>query len=228
MSAPSLSHSFHLTKQSDNRKTGPIPVSTSSADTCPVSCPLRKVCYAKHGPLALHWAEVTNGNRGGSFNEFLEQVRSLPAGQLWRHNEAGDLPGQGDDIDTDKLDALVAANRGRKGFTYTHYPVLDNPSNAAAIQNANQHGFTVNLSADSVQKADKLKALNVGPVAVVLPDNQRRPFKTPAGNHVAICPHTLDKTIKCRTCQLCQRVNRKAIIGFPVHGNGKKHFAAVS
>ena len=110
MSTPSLSHLFHLTKVSSNRKTGRMPVSTSSASTCPASCPLRKVCYAKHGPLALHWAEVSSGSRGVSFNEFLELVRSLPAGQLWRHNEAGDLPGQGDTVDTEKLSALVAAD----------------------------------------------------------------------------------------------------------------------
>jgi len=71
---------------------------------------------------------------------------------LWRHNEAGDLPGEGDDIDVPKLRALVQANRGKRGFTYTHKPVLDNPQNAVAIKCANQNGFTVNLSADSIEE----------------------------------------------------------------------------
>ena len=118
MANHSLSNpSFHLTRKSSNRKTGPIPVGTSCASTCPDSCPLRKVCYAKRGPLALHWAKVSNGDRGTSFEGFLEQIRALPEDQLWRHNEAGDLPGQGDSIDPEKLSALAEANRRRRGYT---------------------------------------------------------------------------------------------------------------
>jgi len=183
--------SFHLTPKSTNRKTGLIPVSTSCRSTCPDSCPLKKVCYAKHGPLALHWSRVSKGTRGLSFESFLEEIRALPKGQLWRHNEAGDLPGQGDLIDARMLQALVDANQGKRGFTYTHKPVADHPENAESIQQANQQGFTVNLSADSIKEADELVALNIGPVAVVLPEHTRKAFKTPAGHWVIVCPNSL-------------------------------------
>ena len=61
---------------------------------------------------------------------------------------------------------------------------------------------------------------------VVLAEDQDKPLETPAGNRVAICPNFLDRGITCNTCQLCQKATRKAIIGFPVHGSGKKHFKA--
>lgn len=224
MASSKLFRHFHLTRKSKNRKTGEIPVSTSDNSTCPESCPLKKVCYAKQGPLAIHWARVNSGSRGLPFSEFLEEILSLPEDQLWRHNEAGDLPGRGDRIDCKKLGELVEANRGKRGFTYTHKPVLENRQNAQAVEKANKDGFTVNLSADTLDEADKLKELGIAPVVVVLTEAQKRPFKTAGGNRVAICPNSLDRAITCKTCQLCQKAKRKAIIGFPVHGSGKKHF----
>ena len=129
---------YHLKKKSANRKTGPIPVSTSSAATCPTSCPLTRACYAKHGPLAIHWRRVSSGDRGKTFGAFLDDIRSLPVGQFWRHNEAGDLPGQGDQLDIKKLEALVDANKGKSGFTYTHKP----HRNRQFIGNPDYHAST--------------------------------------------------------------------------------------
>jgi hypothetical protein len=85
---------FHLTRTSSNVKTGPIPVSTSSRATCPPTCPfLKNGCYADAGFYTrLHWDAVTRGDRGVPFADFLDHIRNLPAGQLWRHNQAGDLP----------------------------------------------------------------------------------------------------------------------------------------
>jgi len=122
------------------------------------------------------------------------------------------------------LQALVAANRGKRGFTYTHKPVLSHSENAEAIREANRQGLTVNLSADSIEEADELVALSIGPVPVVLPERTKKAFKTPAGHWVIICPNSLNEKAKCSSCQLCQKRDRKPIIGFPVHGSGKKHF----
>ena len=62
------------------------------------------------------------------------------------------------------------------------------------------------------------------PVAVVLPEGTRKAFKTPAGNYVVVCPNALNPKATCQNCRLCQKADRKPIIGFPVHGSGKKHF----
>jgi hypothetical protein len=157
----------HLTLVSSNAKTGPIPVSTSAATTCPEACPFKKSgCYADSGPLALHWSKVTSGQRGFDWSAFLGKIRSFPAGQLWRHNQAGDLPGVGDKVDAKALRELVNANTGKRGFTYTHKPL--SLGNLSAIRSANKRGFVVNLSANSVSHADKLAKTGL-PVAAVVP-----------------------------------------------------------
>ena len=80
--------------------------------------------------------------------------------QLWRHNQAGDLPGRGNKIDLRLLAELVAANRQRRGFTYTHKPLT--AANVAAIMGATRDGFTVNVSANSpAHGAAKRRAGNV-------------------------------------------------------------------
>ena len=222
----------HLTLRSGNAKTGPIPVSTSSADTCPESCPFRRVdqhgsggCYAASGPLALHWQKVSSGERGLFWSQFLSEIAGLPEGQLWRHNQAGDLPGLGEQIDTVALSQLVSANKGKRGWTYTHKHSTG--SNLDAIRNSNANGFTVNLSANNLQHADELADTNCGPVVVVLPSDQTTNTTTPGGRKVVICPAAIRDGITCASCGLCQR-QRSSIIGFPAHGTSKRKASAIA
>ena len=218
--------SIHITLKSANVKTGPIPVSTSSATTCPDACPFKlQGCYAKSGPLAIHWSKVTSGLRGIEWNAFLETVRSFSTGQLWRHNQAGDLPGTGDKIDVKALGALAKANTGRRGFTYTHKPATG--SNLRAIRSANRAGFVVNLSANSIQHADKLAKLKL-PVAAVVPQNSPDRFTTPGGNKVVICPAQRVAGLSCDKCRLCAKADRGFIIGFRPHGTGAKKVEAIT
>lgn len=218
---------YHFTAKSSNAKTGPIPVTTSSRETCPDACPLKRSaagtagCYADGGPLAIHWNAVTNGKRGSSYPEILDFIRALPDGQLWRHNQAGDLPGINNLIDADALSALVEANRGKRGFTYTHKPV-DSLHNRAAIRGANEAGFTVNLSGNSLGHADELASLNIGPVVAVVPIDTSERFTTPQGRKGRVCPAQLRDT-SCADCGLCAIADRKGlIIGFRAHGSGAK------
>jgi len=215
----------YLTRQSRNKKTGPIPVSTSSAETCP-ACPLKGAgCYAESGPLAILWRKVTAEKAGLTWPEFLEQIETLPRRILWRMNQAGDLPGAGNTIDREALRALVKANGKRRGFTYTHKPATR--SNLAAIRAANKAGFTINLSANNLAHADTLADTGAGPVVVVLPVDTRKPVKTPAGRTVAICPATISP-ITCFECGICAMPGRKAIIGFPAHGASKNRASAIA
>lgn len=215
-------HTYHMTRISGNAKTGPIPVTTSSISTCPTSCPLKgNGCYAEYGPLGIHWGKVSDGSRGGTLEELCAQIKSLPKHQLWRYGQAGDLPGDGTTIDAAALEKLAAANQGRKGFGYTHYDVTT-PENAATVRSANAAGFTINLSANSLEDADRLVDLGVGPVVVVLPSDTTKSTCTPKGRMVAICPASAGTNITCATCAICAHPTRKAIIGFPAHGSGKK------
>jgi hypothetical protein len=222
---------FHLTLKSSNRKTGPIPVSTSPSLTCPIACPWlkSKSCYGMGGPLAIHWSAISKGERGVTWKQFLEQITQLPPNQLYRHNQAGDLRGNRKLINRTALNELVAANKGRNGFTYTHYlPETATDDNAKAIQYANQNGFTINLSANSIQEADALVKMGIGPVTVVLPStNVAKSFKTPAGNTVTVCPATMSDKVTCASCQLCAKAQRKVIIGFASHGFRKTNIDRV-
>jgi hypothetical protein len=205
----------HLSLKSANVKTGPIPVSTTERDSCPDDCAMRSECYAASGPLALHWAAVSAGTRGTDWGQFCTSIEALPLGQLWRHNQAGDLPQVGGTVDAVKLGQLVAANRGRRGFTYSHHR---DAASLAWIRHANEWGFTVNLSANDLRDADHLADTGAGPVVVVLPSTQSENTVTPAGRRVVVCPATQRGDVSCATCQLCQR-QRDTIVGFPAHGS---------
>ena len=218
---------YHLTPVSKNEKTGPIPVSTTSANTCPDVCPFKKNgCYADAGPLALHWDKVTEGERGGSLEAFTALIRKFPKAQLWRHNQAGDLPGENDVIDAIELRAIVEANKGRKGYTYTHKPMDD--ANKALVKEANEKGFTINLSGNNLQHADELKALGIAPVTAFIPDNAPDKGETPAGHRWIACPAQTRDDVTCASCKLCAVANRGIIIGFKAHGRSKKKAMAAS
>lgn len=217
-----MTYTVHTTLKSANRKVGKIPVTTTSAATCPDECLFKKNgCYADGGPLAMHWAKVTSGERGDGWYEFIAKVRSFKDGQLWRHNQAGDLAGDGKRLDAEANDELADANKGKKGFTYTHYPVLTDKHNAEVVKRMNDKGFVVNLSANNVAHADALYDLGIGPVATVLPEAQTTNTVTPKGRKIVVCPATVRDDVSCATCQLCAK-QRDAIVGFPAHGSSKR------
>ena len=208
----------HLTPKSANAKTGPIPVSTTTGASCPTDCAMKAECYAATGPLALHWKAVSEGRRGTDWPTFTKSIAALPDGQLWRHNQAGDLPQTDGTIDAVKLGQLVAANTGRRGFTYSHHR---DTASINWIRHANAWGFTVNLSANDLADADTLADHAAGPVVVVLPSTQTTNTTTPKGRAVVVCPATQRADVSCATCQLCQR-QRGAIVGFPAHGSRQR------
>ena len=219
---------YHLTLKSANSKTGPMAVSTTAKASCPDRCPLKKAgCFADGGPLQLHWEQVSQGKRGVSFDDFLLSVEALPRGAEYRHNQAGDLPPKEDEkdtIDAVKLAALAAVIKRRriKGFTYTHYPVIDNEVNQAAIKAANDAGFTINLSANNICEVDELLALNIAPVAVIMPLSAPKVSFTDQGNKIVICPAQTNKKTACIDCMLCAKSDRAFSIGFYPHGSSAK------
>lgn len=211
---------YHLTVKSSNRKTGRMPVSTSPAQTCPTACPFKgKGCYAEGGPLRMHWDKVSCGKRGQEWSDFVAKIQQLPPNTLWRHNAAGDLRGYKNRINQTALNELVQANRGKQGYTYSHYPLLQTAQaehNQRVLKAANAQGFTVNLSSESLTQADQLLDLRIGPVVLTLPPNAIN-MRTPKGRKVIVCPaQTSERT--CLTCKLCAKVDRKVVVGFLAHG----------
>ena len=129
---------------------------------------------------------------------------------------AGMLPGA-----TGKVGA---ANKGRRGFTYTHH--RPTKSNVDAVREANDNGLTVNWSAETLEQADEYANLHSGPVVCVLPADHLTPVRTPAGRLVTVCPAVTGNT-DCLNCGICQQRDRQAIVGFPAHGSGAKRVQKV-
>jgi hypothetical protein len=226
-----------FTKTSGNSKTGPMPVTMTEQRSCPSVCPFKdnKLCYPYFSPLGFIWESLdTNGFYSGlktrrstpiSWDELCEKISKLSKNQIWRHNTAGDLPGENNKIDLKKLQQLVNSNKESKamGYTYTHKPVGYNGQeliNATSIYAANKNGFRINLSANSLEDADRLLDLNIAPVVVVIPTDSPKKMKTPKGRFIIACPAESGK-IQCNKCKLCAK-NRKSIIGFHAHGTKKK------
>ena len=222
----------HITKKSSNSKTGRMPVTTTEQSSCPSTCPhIDGNCYAKSGfHLRQHWNKVTSHERGGTWDELCDYVSSLKPRQIWRHNQAGDLgwvaDAQGRElIRLDLLKSLVDANKASKarGYTYTHHR-LEYLHNLEAVKYANNNGFTVNASCETLAQVDE--AIAEGVPAVVVVDNSKDvPTHTPDNNKVVICPAQTSDT-NCVDCGLCAQSKRTCAVAFLAHGNRAKKLNA--
>lgn len=218
-----------ITQVSGNSKTGPITTTRTDRESCPTTCPFYSAgCYATLGRERMQWDRLNRSETGVVWSEFLNTIRKIvPTGVLWRHNTAGDLPHNDGNIDYLKLKGLINANKGKKGFTYSHHILNDH--NVIALQNANALGFTVNASCESVDDADRVMSEhNIPAVAVVHSEETRRFFTTTNGRKVITCPAALHPgKVTCATCGLCQQADREFVIAFPAHGVSKNKVNAI-
>ncbi|MHC5034812.1 MAG: DUF7227 family protein [Planctomycetota bacterium] len=222
---------WHTTPISKNKKTGPLAVTTSPATTCPVTCPHRGGgCYAGgaddpvksgQGPLALHWAKVSKGERGTTFTRHLQELAKLPPSRMLRLFQAGDLPGDG--VTINPLDAMAlcnaAARGGRVAFGYSHYKGAANLDTLAKLNR--DTGTCINSSADNAGEAVNL--FNRGlPTVVSTADGPEVLSRTIAGVRFVTCPVDSGKAENCEDCgagrPLCARKDRGFVIRFTPKG----------
>jgi hypothetical protein len=215
---------YQFIKKSSNSKVGAIPVTNSPRATCPSNCPLSGAggCYAEAGfHTRLNWDKLDRGERGLQWSAFIDKIKALPKGQLWRHNVSGDLPALRDnELDVIAVQELVNANRGKKGFTYTHYPMTK--ANRESVEAANASGFTINVSTETLRDAVKYHKQGF-PTVTLLSEDAPKALKY-KGVSVITCPATYRET-NCKECKLCSISKRDFVIGFPVHGTKKKQAA---
>jgi hypothetical protein len=221
-------HRYLFVPRSSNSKTGPMPVTYTSRDSCPSTCPLAgdKGCYAEGGPVSLAWRRAAT--HGITLDALASQIQALPPGTVWRHNVAGDLPsvpGQ-DTVSPHALGLLVQANTGRRGFTFTH---KTDGESLTWTRHATAWGFTINLSANTLEEADRLAATGQ-PTVVLLPAGTEGTVRvrTPGGRRVVTCPAQTRDNVTCQSCQLCARPTRQTIVGFLAHGTRAKAATAVA
>ena len=85
----------------------------------------------------------------------------------------------------------------------------------------------VNLSADTMEQADTYHELGIAPVTVVLSeDAPNMGNKTPNGLPIVVCPAQTQDEMSCNICELCQKRDRKSIVGFKAHGSRRKKLTA--
>lgn len=215
-----------FTPRSEDLTLGPIPTSrTFYLPRFNLVQMLNDQCEAAPGPLSrrlalARLARLPSGDPGLSWTAFCDQIAQLAPGQLWRHNVEGELPGDllYFELEAAPLEQLVQANRGRQGFTFTHFqPKVGH--NAELIAAANERGFTLNLIADSFKEADEFLGWQVAPVVVKVPEDTPDRLRTPAGHLVERCPQNIRRGVSCATCQRCAHPDRdRSIIAFPIPG----------
>ena len=230
---------FLIHKKTKNIKLSNIPVVITSRTSCAKSCAWYEVgCYGATGHLCGDWRRTQI--KGKYMPGMLKFVSTLEPDDIWRFGVIGDLPGRGDEIDVGELRQIIRAAQaaGTRGYAYTHKPVLFGPhaaKNREIIKEANDyvaksgHGLTINLSANTLEHADKLMALGIAPVAVVQPEDMPDEKQiTPSGYHVSRCPAQTQKTMTCARCRICLHPTRKAIVGLAAHGGSKRFVSAIS
>ena len=228
---------FHLTTKSSNKKLGGLPASTTSADSCPLTCGLYHACYAKKGPQSWHWSKVNKGTRGTDWPSFLSQIEKLKPGSLFRHNVSGDLPTiKGGLLDVVKLDQLQCAttnaNVGLYTYTHWHTDKTFGKTNVDTVKRFSQPGFVINVSTEFVD--DALFYREIG-CDVVLTNTTVFEFAVESiqkkqgllkicsvenldeSVNVIPCPEQYTDSATCKTCKLCSRYNRDYIIAFKEH-----------
>lgn len=216
---------YQFVKKSGNAKIGSMACTNSTKKTCPPACPLRwKGCYAEAGfHTRLNWDKLTAGERGGTWEELMAHIAAIPSGEIWRHNVSGDLPPIAEnEISNCAVNDLITANRGKRGFTYTHYPM--DRTNARIVRQANNSGFTINASANTLAQAADYHRRGL-PTVTLVSDSQNGDQwrKLERGKMTVVqCPAEYREDVTCKSCGLCARSKRDVVVGFTVHGTQKK------
>tara|TARA_R100001460_G_scaffold104211_1_gene149782 strand:+ start:1220 stop:1909 length:690 start_codon:yes stop_codon:yes gene_type:complete len=213
---------FHLSRVSSNKKTGPIAVTTTSKNSCPASCGMRDFCYAASGPLAMHWAAVSDGRRSKGWREHLDDLATLPFCSPLRLNQAGDLVASAKGrLSKAFIDGLLSVVKSRRlqAWSYTHHDHTIG-DNGKLLRRANREGLRVNVSTETEASADQAIKAGLPAVLAVSSEETRTTWRTPDRNLVKVCPAQLQDT-DCNRCMLCHKRGSKVIIAFLAHGSRK-------
>src|SRR3984893_4272998 len=97
---------------SANAKTGPIPATITERGSCWSGCALYgKGCHAFDAALGLCWAGVSDGTRGGSWDELCAKVAALGLGHRGRSDQMEHFAGL--DVSVKETSVCVVDDAGR-------------------------------------------------------------------------------------------------------------------
>lgn len=102
MTASTPGHRYAYIQASSNRKLGGLPATTTSKDSCPITCSYNPAsggggCYAAQGPMEWQWRKLDDPNNDKALNihQLAERLSRLRKHTLFRLNQAGTCQGMG-------------------------------------------------------------------------------------------------------------------------------------
>lgn len=217
-----MSFNYAFTSHSHNKKLGDMSAVSTSSNSCPDDCALKKECYAQFSFTGIHWRALDL--KGLDFHQLTSLIDAMRKRSKLRFNVMGDLAHNDGIVDSVKLLKLanIVKNRMIETILYTHHNI-DNVLNVKAFQLAFSKGLHVNISCEDTNKANK--ALDYGLNAVlVLPTGSINKYEKLNGLTIVRCPAEYKNTIQCVNCMLCakDRVKQRVVVAFTAHGAGRR------
>jgi hypothetical protein len=220
----SLKTYYQFVANSHNKKTGAMAVTSTSSNSCPLTCGLYNDCYGKSSYTRIQWDKLDK--KGIDFNQLINLINSLRKNSPIRFNVVGDLTNNNGVVDSTKLIKLAntVKNRALDMILYTHLEL--SYLNVKGFQLAFSKGLNINISCESIQKAKK--ALNYGLNSViVLPMGSINKVLKIDDLIIVRCPNEYNPKIQCINCMLCSkdRVKKRVVVAFTAHSTTKKRLS---
>lgn len=221
-----MSFNYSFTSHSHNKKLGDMSAVSTSSNSCPDDCALKKECYAQFSFTGIHWRALDL--KGLDFHQLTSLIDAMRKRSKLRFNVMGDLAHNDGIVDSVKLLKLanIVKNRMIETILYTHHNI-DNVLNVKAFQLAFSKGLYINISCETIEKAQK--ALNYGLNAViVLPTGSIHKVIKQDNLTIVRCPAEYKDSIQCTNCMICakDRTSQRVVVAFTAHGTAKKKLSA--
>lgn len=216
----------HIVAQSGNSKTGPMPVTYRTADTCPTDCPFlpRSLggaggCYGTGRIFGIAGKYATLMSESQAVAKLGRAPRDA---RFMRDRVVGDLVTPDGSFDRDYVQAIarVAGKVGLTVFGYSHAWRL---MSADDVAETSASGYVLNASCET--ESDVREAVLLG-LPTVLAGDSWTDGDMVAGRRVVTCPAQTRDDVSCSTCGLCAKPNRACTVRFLVHGTARAQAAA--
>ena len=207
----------HWVAVTNDKKTGPIPVSYSGKETCPDTCSLKEGgCYAWGlFYIAKVGERVASGQYANTLRSALE--RRTAVARIVRHRIAGDMVG---DIPGTLQDCADVETAGLQNIGYTH---------AWKEEEVRPLKKWFRASCQSIEEVIEARSKGWGATLIVdkgtLTSAGKKTFNLPNGETAYLCPARKEtataRAITCNDCTLCKISDKtvsKTVI-FEAHGN---------
>lgn len=218
--APAISAltNVHIVAQSGNAKTGVMPVTYRTAETCPTTCPFlpRNLggaggCYGTGRIFGIAGKYATSMSTADAISKL---ARAPKGARYMRDRVVGDVVTPTGEFDAPYVAAIahVAETAGLKVFGYTHaWPMFT----ADDVQMIKVSGYVMNASCET--ENDVRVAVSLGMPTVIAGDSWTD-GDIVGGRRIVTCPAQTRDDVTCASCGLCAKPDRACTVRFLLHG----------